>query len=49
MDTNAITVPVPPPPPGVPAPSSLILITTALIGLGMYQVRDRLLRPFRRA
>lgn len=47
LDTNAITVPVPPPPPGVPAPSSLILITTALIGLGMYQVRDRLLRPFR--
>ena len=36
-------------PPATPAPSSLILITTALVCLGIYQGRDRLLRPFRRS
>lgn len=46
--SNTINVPAAPLPPAIPAPSSLILITTALICLGMYQARDRLLRPFRR-
>ena len=36
------------PPPATPAPSSLILISTALICVGIYQARDRLLKPFRR-
>ena len=36
------------PPPVTPAPSSLILILTALICVGIYQGRDRLLKPFRR-
>ncbi len=40
--------PVPPQPPGTPAPSSLLLVTTALLGVGMYRVRDRLFSPFRR-
>jgi hypothetical protein len=47
LDSNTITLPASLPP-GVPAPSSLILLTTALICIGMYQARDRLLRPFRR-
>jgi hypothetical protein len=37
----------PPPPLVTPAPSSLILVTTALLGLGVYQARRRLLKPFR--
>jgi hypothetical protein len=36
-----------PPPPVTPAPSSLILITTALACVGIYQSRERLLRIFR--
>ena len=48
LDSNTITVPAAVLPPGVPAPSSLILLTTALICIGLYQARDRLLRPFRR-
>jgi Ice-binding-like len=34
--------------PGTPAPSSLILVTTALFCAGIYQVRERLLKQFRR-
>lgn len=49
LDSNTISVPAASPPPVTPAPSSLILITTALICLGMYQVRDRLLRPFKKS
>ena len=36
-----------PPPLVTPAPSSLILVTTALFGIGIYQGRKRLLKPFR--
>jgi len=50
--SNIITSPggpgAPPPPPNTPAPSSLILVTTALICGGIYQTRERLLKPFRR-
>ena len=49
--SNGITSPPgiggPPPPLVTPAPSSLILVTTALLGLGIYQARKRLLKPFR--
>jgi len=48
LDTNTMSVPAAFPP-ITPAPSSLILITTVLICLGIYQGRDRLLRPFRRS
>jgi hypothetical protein len=48
---NSITSPPgqggPPPPLVTPAPSSLILVTSALLGLGLYQARKRLLKPFR--
>ena len=39
----------PTPPSPTPAPSSLLLLTTALLGAGVYQARDRLLKPFRRS
>ncbi|MCU1334681.1 MAG: hypothetical protein JWO19_262 [Bryobacterales bacterium] len=49
--SNSINTPAgpggPPPPLVTPAPSSLILVTTALLGLGIYQGRKRLFRPFR--
>jgi len=49
--TNFINTPAgiggPPPPLITPAPSSWILVTTALVGLGIYQGRKRLLKAFR--
>jgi Ice-binding-like len=49
--SNTINTPAgpggPPPPLVTPAPSSLILVTTALLGVGIYQARKRLLKPFR--
>ncbi len=38
----------PTPPSATPAPSSLLLLATALLCAGIYQARDRLLKPFRR-
>jgi len=35
-------------PPATPAPPTLILVTTALICAGIYQIRERLLKAFRR-
>jgi len=48
--SNPVTSPAGPgtPPPPTPAPSSLILVTIALACAGIYQVRERLLKPFRR-
>ena len=46
--SNTMNAPGSGPPPPTPAPSSLILISTALICVGIYQARDRLLKPFRR-
>jgi hypothetical protein len=49
--SNPITSPAGPqplPPPPTPAPTSLILVTTALVCAGIYQARERLLKPFRR-
>jgi hypothetical protein len=48
LDTNAINVPAGGLP-GTPAPSSLILVTIALACAGIYQMRDRLLAPFKRS
>ena len=49
--SNAINTPAgsggPPPPLITPAPSSLILVTTALFGIGIYQGRKQLFKPFR--
>jgi hypothetical protein len=49
--SNTINAPAglggPPPPLVTPAPSSWILVTTALLGLGIYQARRRLFKPFR--
>lgn len=49
--SNTINTPAgvggPPPPLVTPAPSSLILVTTALLGLGIYQARKRLFKPFK--
>jgi hypothetical protein len=49
--SNAVNTPAgqsgPPPPLGTPAPSSLLLVTTALFGIGVYQGRKQLLKPFR--
>jgi hypothetical protein len=49
--SNTINTPAgqsgPPPPLVTPAPSSLILVTTALVGLGIYQMRRRLFKPVR--
>jgi len=49
--SNTIKAPAglggPPPPLVTPAPSSWILVTTALLGLGIYQARRRLFKPFR--
>ena len=42
-----VATPTPTPPP-LPAPSSLILVATALVCAGIYQKRERLLKPFRR-
>jgi len=36
----------PPPPLNTPAPSSLILVSTALVGIFVYQGRKKLLKPF---
>jgi hypothetical protein len=38
----------PTPPSPTPAPSTLILLSTALLCVGIYQARDRLLKPFKR-
>lgn len=38
----------PTPPSPTPAPSTLILLSTALLCAGIYQARDRLLKPFTR-
>jgi hypothetical protein len=49
--SNTINTPAglggPPPPLVTPAPSSLILVTTALLGIFVYQGRKQLLKPFR--
>jgi hypothetical protein len=49
--SNTINTPAgvggPPPPLVTPAPSSLILVTTALLGIVIYQGRKRIFRPFR--
>ena len=49
--SNTINTPAglggPPPPLVTPAPSSLILVTTALLGIFVYQGRNKLLKPFR--
>jgi hypothetical protein len=49
--SNTINTPAgiggPPPPLVTPAPSSLILVTTALLGIFIYQGRRKLLEPFR--
>jgi len=49
--SNTINTPAglsgPPPPLVTPAPSSLILVTTALLGIFIYQGRNKLLKPFR--
>ena len=49
--SNSITAPAglsgPPPPLVTPAPSSLILVTTALAGILIFQTRKRLLKSFR--
>jgi hypothetical protein len=51
MLSNPITAPAglggPPPPLVTPAPSSLILMSTALVGIFFYQKRKQLLKPFR--
>jgi hypothetical protein len=50
--SNPVTSPAGPglpiPPLPTPAPTSLILVTTALVCAGIYQSRERLLKPFRR-
>jgi hypothetical protein len=50
--SNTVTSPAgpggPSPGPPTPAPSSLILVTLALACAGIYQARERLLKPFRR-
>jgi hypothetical protein len=50
LDTNTVTTPMglggPPPPLGTPAPSSLILVTTALLGVFVYQGRKKIFKPF---
>ena len=49
--SNTITAPAglsgPPPPLITPAPSSLLLVTTALAGIVIFQTRKRLLKSFR--
>jgi len=49
--SNTINTPAglggPPPPLVTPAPSSLILVTTALLGILIYQGRKRIFKPFR--
>jgi hypothetical protein len=48
--SNTINTPAgsggPPPPLPTPAPSSLILVSTALVGIFVYQGRKKLLKPF---
>jgi hypothetical protein len=50
--SNPVTSPAgpggPSPGPPTPAPSTLILVTLALACAGIYQARERLLKPFRR-
>lgn len=49
--SNVINTPAglggPPPPLPTPAPSSLILMSTALVGIFVYQGRKKILKPFR--
>jgi hypothetical protein len=51
LDSNSVNNPGGPGGPGgppvVPAPPSLILVTIALVCVGIYQTRERLLKPFR--